>query len=140
MYRWAPLGRAVYCDWWSEQDARHYKDLRSARDVVERSTRATWFEWTDGSTPVHWRWPTWYQPVARDGLPVWFKEAPKQWRRPQPPGATDQIHEQMKSKLSKVRDWRYVKPSLDIHSLVSFSQYQRERTIYAWCMMEPSWA
>jgi hypothetical protein len=78
-YRWAQLGRAVCCDWWSERDARHYKDLRSAREAVERSSRATWFEWTDGSTPVHWKWPTWYQPAARDGLPVWFKEAPKQW-------------------------------------------------------------
>jgi hypothetical protein len=120
IYRWSPLGRAVYCDWWSERDARHFKDLRSAQEVVERSTRATWFEWSDGSTPVHWRWPAWYQPVARDGLPVWFREAPKQWRRPQPPGATEQIHERMKEKLSKVRDRRYVKPSSEIQSLISF--------------------
>jgi hypothetical protein len=78
IYRWAPVGRAIYCDWWSERDDRHFKNLKSARDVVERSSRATWFEWTDGSTPVYWKWPAWYQPVARDGLPVWFREAPKQ--------------------------------------------------------------
>jgi hypothetical protein len=121
VYHWAPLGRAVYCDWWSERDARHFKDLKSARDVVEQSSRATWFEWTDGSTPVHWKWPTWYQqPVARDGLPVWFKEAPKQWRCPQPPGRTADTHDKMKAKLSKVRDRRYIEGSSEVHSLISF--------------------
>jgi hypothetical protein len=120
IYRWAPLGRAVYCDWWSERDARHFAVLKPAREVVKRSSRATWFEWSDGSTPVHWKWPPWYQSIARDGLPVWFKEAPKQWRRPQPPGSTPQIHKQMKSKISKVRDRRYVQPSPEIQSLISF--------------------
>jgi hypothetical protein len=120
IYRWAPLGRAVYCDWWSERDARHFKDLKAAREVAERSSRATWFEWTDGSAPVHWRWPAWYQPIARDGLPVWFREAPKQWRRPQPPGSTSQIHSLMKSKLEKVRERRYVQGSSEIQSLISF--------------------
>jgi hypothetical protein len=52
IYRWARLGRAVYCDWWSERDARHYKDLNAAREVAERSSRATWFEWTDGSASL----------------------------------------------------------------------------------------
>jgi hypothetical protein len=118
--RWAPLGRAVYCDWWSERDARHFKDLKSAREVVERSSRASWFEWEDGSTPVHWKWPTWCQPVARDGLPVWFKESPKQWRRPQRPGASAQVHDLMKSKLSKVRERRCIQASDDIDSLISF--------------------
>jgi hypothetical protein len=120
IYRWARLGRAVYCDWWSERDARHYKDLNAAREVAERSSRATWFEWADGSAPVHWKWPAWYQPIARDGLPVWFREAPKQWRRPQPAGATAQIHELMKSKIAKVRERRYVQGSSEIQSLISF--------------------
>jgi hypothetical protein len=120
IYRWAVLGRAVYCDWWSSRDARHFKDLKAAREVALRSSRATWFEWADGSAPVHWKWPAWYQPVARDGLPVWFREAPKQWRRPQPPGASAQIHELMKAKLGKVRERRYVQGSSDIHSLISF--------------------
>jgi hypothetical protein len=53
--RWAPLGRAVHCCWWSGRDAQHHKDLRSAREVVEQSSRASWFEWADGSTPVHWK-------------------------------------------------------------------------------------
>ena len=42
-YRWSILGRAVYCDWWSERDARHFKDLRAARDVINRSSKASWF-------------------------------------------------------------------------------------------------
>ena len=104
MHWWAVVGRAVCCDWWSARDARHYEDLHWAKEAVERSTRASWFEWLDGLTPAHWRWPDWCQPTARNGLSVRFEEAPKQWRRPQSPGATDQIHEQMKSKLSKVRD------------------------------------
>jgi hypothetical protein len=29
-YRWAIQGRAVYCAWWEDRDARHYKDFERA--------------------------------------------------------------------------------------------------------------
>ena len=44
IYRWALLGRAVYCDWWSARDAWHFRDLKTAREVAERSYKATGFE------------------------------------------------------------------------------------------------
>jgi hypothetical protein len=78
-YRWAQMGRAVYCSWWEDRDGRHFKDLARARDAITRLANSEWWEWSDGSAPAHWRWPKWFRETIQDGLPVWFKEAPKQW-------------------------------------------------------------
>ena len=53
-YQWAVQGRAVYCSWWEDRDARHYKDLGRARDAIFRLANSDWWEWTDGSAPAHW--------------------------------------------------------------------------------------
>jgi hypothetical protein len=44
-------------------------------------------------------WPRWYKSTIQYGLPVWFREAPKQWRRPQGAGRSEAEHEQMVAKL-----------------------------------------
>jgi hypothetical protein len=118
-YRWTDRGRALYCDWWTHRDARHWKEFGTARDVLQRMSRATWWEWQDGSRPVHWKWPPWYQPTIQFGLPIWFRESPTQWRRPQPAGKTPQEHAGMVDKLSNVRDRRYLEPG-EVFSLTSF--------------------
>jgi hypothetical protein len=41
IYSWAELGRAIYIDWWKDRFT-------------------TWWDWEDGSGPLHWRWPRWY--------------------------------------------------------------------------------
>jgi hypothetical protein len=69
-YRWAIQGQAVYCAWWEDRDARHYKDFERARDAIGRFSNNDWWEWTDGSAPAHWKWPEWYRETIRDGLPV----------------------------------------------------------------------
>jgi hypothetical protein len=109
----------MYCAWWEDRDARHYKDLERARDAIGRLSNSDWWEWTDGSAPAHWKWPEWHRETIRDGLPVWFKEAPKQWTRPQAAGKTRAEHEQMKEKLGKVRDRRHVTGG-QVDSLTSF--------------------
>jgi hypothetical protein len=118
-YRWTGRGRAMYCDWWTHRDARHWKEFGTARDVLRRMSRATWWEWHDGSRPVHWKWPQWYQPTIQFGLPVWFRESPKQWRRPQPAGKSPQEHAGMVDKLDTVRKRRYLEPG-EVFSLTSF--------------------
>ena len=133
-YQWADRGRAVYCAWWEERDARHYKDLERARDAIRRLSNSDWWDWSDGSAPAHWKWPEWYQEIIRDGLPIWFKEAPRQWRRPQSAGKNKVEHAQMREKLDKVRNRRYVQGGT-VHSLTSFLRCQRAQTTYEWCMM-----
>jgi hypothetical protein len=119
LYRWAEMGRPLYCDWWSKRFNRHRKEFASARDVIRRFGDASWWDWDGGSRPVHWKWPKWYQTTIQFGLPVWFREAPDQWRRPQGPGRTKAEHEQMKIKLNTVRTRRYVEPG-EVVSLTSF--------------------
>jgi hypothetical protein len=57
-------------------------NIIARRDTLERLSNTSWWDWEDGSMPHHWKWPIWYLEVIQDGLPVWFGEAPKQWRRP----------------------------------------------------------
>jgi hypothetical protein len=59
---------------------------------------------------VHWEWPKWYEMMIQFALPVRFKEAPKQWRRPQGPGKSKAEYEQMVAQLKKVREGCYVEP------------------------------
>jgi len=118
-YEWTPFGLASYVDWWNDRSRRHQKDLAAARDVIARLTRSSFWEWNDGSRPAHWKWPQWYQEVIRDGLRIWFKEAPRYWRRPQAPGKTKVEHGLMRKKLSKVRDRRYLVAG-QVDSLTSF--------------------
>lgn len=119
VYDWTNLGRAIYVDWFSSRTRRHSKDLGAGRDAIQRIAKASWWEWCDGSRPLHWKWPKWYREVIRDGLKVWFKETPKFWRRPQAPGKNKMEHESMKRKLGKVRDRRYLIPG-NVDSLTSF--------------------
>jgi hypothetical protein len=119
VYDWARLGRAVYVDWWQDRFKALRKNILAGRDALERLANTSWWDWEDGSRPLHWRWPKWYLEVIRDGLPVWFKSAPKQWRRPQPPGKTKAEHEAMVKKIGKVRKRRYIEKG-PIESLTSF--------------------
>eukprot|EP00980_Cylindrotheca_fusiformis_P024767 scaffold12423_cov140-Cylindrotheca_fusiformis.AAC.1 len=119
VYEWSEFGKAYYIDWWEARFKAHRKDLAAGRDVILRLSRASWWNWDDGSRPVHWKWPKWYEQVIRDGLPVWFKRSPDFWKRPQPKGRDAKQHELIKKKLGKVRDRRYVVPG-EVNSLTSF--------------------
>jgi hypothetical protein len=118
-YEWADYGRAMYGSFWTSKWKLHRRDIISARDCLARLSNADWWDWSHGSRPVHWKWPTWYQEIIRDGLPIWFISAPKQWRRPQPAGKNSTEHELVKSKLDKFRNSRYVVPG-QVDSLTSF--------------------
>jgi hypothetical protein len=41
-------------------------------DAVARSAASTWWNWEDGSRPIHLRWPVEYCVIIPDGLPVHF--------------------------------------------------------------------
>eukprot|EP00980_Cylindrotheca_fusiformis_P030894 scaffold25597_cov206-Cylindrotheca_fusiformis.AAC.4 len=118
-YEWTPTGKTYYVDWWEARFKAHRKDLAAGRDVILRLARSTWWNWDDGSRPAHWKWPSWYLEVIRDGLQVWFKRSPNFWKRPQPKGRDAKQHELIKKKLGKVRERRYVVAGT-VDSLTSF--------------------
>jgi hypothetical protein len=68
---------------------------------------------------MHWVWPRWYQETIRDGLKVWFREAPKQWIKPQPAARNASEKEFIHKKIYKVQKRRYVVPG-EVTSLTSF--------------------
>ena len=96
-----------------------HKDLRAGRDAIRRIADSDWFDWSAGSRPLHWNWPSWYMEIARDGLPVWWHEAPKQWRRPQEAPKNKSERDAIAKKIEKVRDRGYVCAG-EVHSLTSF--------------------
>ena len=118
-YRWALAGRAAYCGWWQSRFQRLRKEVKSGRDALRRIANCEWWDWKTGSTPIHWKWPVWYQDIIKSGLPVWFKEAPKAWLRPQGRVKTREEHALIQRKLKKVRDRGYVAEG-PIDSLTSF--------------------
>jgi hypothetical protein len=85
VYDSSERGHAVYTAWWVQRSKAHHKDLEAARDAISRVSESDYFDWKAGSRCAHWEWPQWYAHTIRDGLPVWWYEAPKQWRRPQDP-------------------------------------------------------
>jgi hypothetical protein len=80
---------------------------------------SNWWEWPDGSAPAHWKWPEWYQEIIQDGLPIWFKEALKEWTRSQLAGGTPAEHDQMRVNLGKVYNRGYVTEGR-VDALISF--------------------
>jgi hypothetical protein len=118
-YRWSVAGRSAYCSWWQARFQRLRKELKSGRDALQRIANCEWWDWKVGSAPIHWKWPEWYQKIIQSGLPVWFKEAPKAWLRPQAKIRTQVEHDLIKRKIAKVRNRGYVE-SGEIDSLISF--------------------
>jgi hypothetical protein len=111
----------MYCDWWTYHDARHKKEFKMARDALQCMSKVAWWEWKDGSRPVHWKWLPWYQPTIQFGLPVWLRELPTQWRQAQPDDKTPQEHVRIVDKLDTVQKRRYnLEPGEAVFSLTSF--------------------
>jgi hypothetical protein len=71
-YQTALGGRATYREWWTSRSLHAGEDIHPAADAIERTSNSSWWNWDDGSRPLHWRWPDWYMRIIRDGLPVIF--------------------------------------------------------------------
>lgn len=118
-YAWTETGRGLYVEWWRSRWRRLEKDLVAGRESIRRFVNGSWWEWTEGSRPAHWKWPEWYQEIIRDGLPIWFREAPKAWTRPQNAPKNAVELEKVRKKLSKIRERGYVVTG-EVTSLMSF--------------------
>ena len=120
LYVWGTSGREDYRRWFVRRaTARIQRDLVPGGDAVARAANSTWFEWSDGSRPFHWRWPAFYHKVIRDGLKVFFRGDKPNYRKPQDDTRDPAVKAKMKSKLASVRDRRYISPGF-VRSLTSF--------------------
>jgi hypothetical protein len=115
--KWTRLGLPIYAEWWHGRFKAQQEDLQAGHDSLRRYANTSWWEWSDDSRCMHW--PRWYQDTIRDGLKVWFREAPKQWVSPQPGARKAPEKEAIRKKIDKVLKIRYVVPG-EVISLTSF--------------------
>jgi hypothetical protein len=112
-------GHARYKYWWKRQALSVGSDLQSGADAIQRARDSTWWNWDEGSSPFHWRWPKWYQSIIRDGLPVYFRGKKPAYKTAQRDTPDEATKVKVKEKLSAVRQRRYVQPGF-VKSLTSF--------------------
>ena len=117
-YVWGQEGRTAYKTWWAEIESRASVDNAAARDALKRAANSSWWEWDDGSRPFHWRWPTEYQEVIRDGLRI-FVGPGETSLSPQDDTRDAAQKAAMVKKLRKVRDRGYITKA-EVKSLTNF--------------------
>jgi hypothetical protein len=99
--------------WLSTEDARdeYQENLEAAQDCMRRCADADWWEWSDGSRLLFWRWPVRWRTEARDGAKG-FHLGTRRPRRHFPPIPVKEpwIIAKDLEKLEKLLRRRYVVP------------------------------
>jgi hypothetical protein len=67
-----------------------------------------WWEWTAGSTPFFWNWPSRYQEEVRDGQRHFLTGEFGRFDRPQPSPRVKEEGELARAKLVQVRRQNYI--------------------------------
>jgi hypothetical protein len=124
LYGWAEEGEREYKRWWKERFLATSQDYIPGSDAVSRAAKTSWWGWDAGSRPFHWRWPTFYQGVIRDGLEVHFQSAPPKYRRAQRDIKDEDIKAKVIAKLKKVRERGYISPGM-AESLTAFFEVEK---------------
>ena len=83
-------------------------DLEIGLDALMRVMKGSWWEWNDGSTLLFWRWPKEIRKWARDGVPVFVQGKLPRWKHKQRLPSSKDKAEQMKKKLMKSVNRRYI--------------------------------
>jgi hypothetical protein len=111
-YEWTKEGRDRYKVWWKDRLIKTHEDVIPASDDIARAANSSWWNWDDGSTPFHWRWPLHYQRVIRDGLKVYFQERPPRYLQAQRDIPDKEVKKKVIEKLAKVRKRGYISAGL----------------------------
>ena len=85
-----------------------HADLEVGLDGLMRVMNGSWWEWRDGSTLLFWRWPKEIRKWARDGVPVFVQGKLPRWKHKQRLPTVKAKAEQMKKKLMKSVNRRYI--------------------------------
>lgn len=94
----------------SEEAAEEYAENQEAIcDCIRRCANSTWWEWTDGSRLLFWRWPRAWRREARDGARGYHKSYPQpNLKYPQVPMQEQWIIDKDREKLEKLLRRRYI--------------------------------
>ena len=97
---------------WYEEEGRHLPNAggiwESGMVVVQCAEACTWWNWNRGFKIVFWRWPKWYQEIARQGHSPMFVGPPPTAKVPQPPYDDEEIRQKVKEKIQRVIDNGYI--------------------------------
>jgi hypothetical protein len=97
----------------SEEAQEEYTANQAALcDCIRRCAHSSWWEWTDGSRLLFWRWPQAWRREARDGARGYHTVCPKsRLKYPQVPIKEQWIVDKDLEKLEKLLRRRYIVPS-----------------------------
>jgi hypothetical protein len=95
------------------------KNMDATCDCLSRANQADWWKWKSGSRLFFWFWSLESRRWARDGLPVHLLSPPPQYRKPQPVESDPSMRVQVRSKLDKFRQQRYIQQGT-VMSLTSY--------------------
>jgi hypothetical protein len=93
--------------------------VKTAVDALHRVSQSTFWEWSEGSTLLFWRWPSAHIDAALEGYPSWVVGDLPNYRVPQRPERSPETRSMVQAKLKTVRHRWYVSPG-QLGSLTSY--------------------
>jgi len=88
------------------------RDQTAIITLLWHSTQTDWFEYKAGSRVAHFRFPTRYRKMARDGVPIHFERPGPLTKGTQPTIADPELRARTKEKIAKVLGRRYLRPTI----------------------------
>ena len=95
------------------------REKEVGRECLGKAAAATWWEWSNGSTPFFWRWPLHARTLVRDGHPPFFLSPPPRNVKPQRSEPDEGIRQQILQKIQKVIQKGYIAKG-EVISLTSY--------------------
>ncbi len=133
VYEWSAKGRLSYNKQWAL--LRGLEEglamLEVGLDAIQGCANASWFEWLEGSVPLFWNWPKWYQKEVRDGQQHYLTGPfGPPFLRPQSKHKDPAKQELMRAKVVKVHRLDYIKAGKVVSGTSFFSVDKGEMDIH----------
>jgi hypothetical protein len=85
------------------------RNVHAVRDCITRCAESTWWDWSDGSRLLFWRWPERWRVEARDGaIGLHTGRPPARLHYPSPPVMDETTKRLDREKLAKLLRRRYL--------------------------------
>lgn len=106
-------------------------EIHALNAVLWHSTQGNWFEYKSGSALHYFRFPVFYQDIAKDGVPVFFEKEGPRTKRKQPKMSDTNMRRTVASKVGKVINRGYVMSSgIRLLSLIKYFAVPKTDTDY----------
>jgi len=101
-------------------------ELHALSNILWHASEATWFEYTSGSQIHYFRFPPFYQLMAKEGVRVYFEKAGPTSKSAQQNIGDEGLRAQVKKKLEKVVNRRYIiEAAITLKSLIKYFSVQK---------------